>query len=133
MSATLTQLRLYYQLTHDTSYQAMEASLRDWLFGCNPWGTSMIIGLPKSGTAPRDPHSAFSHLYRYPVDGGLVDGPVRKSIFGSLKGIQLSRKGPFADYQSDIAVYHDDWGDYSTNEPTMDGTASAILMWALSN
>ena len=29
------------------------------------------------------------------------------------------------------AVYHDDSGDYSTNEPTMDGTASAILMFAM--
>jgi endoglucanase len=124
VSATLMQLRLYHKLTGDTSYQAMEASLRDWLSGCNPWGTSMIIGLPEAGTSPRDPHSAFSHLYHYPVDGGLVDGPVKRSIFESLKGIQLSRKDPFAEYQSAIAVYHDDWGDYSTNEPTMDGTAS---------
>ena len=29
------------------------------------------------------------------------------------------------------AVYHDDVHDYSSNEPTMDGTASAILMWVL--
>ena len=29
------------------------------------------------------------------------------------------------------AVYHDDVNDYSTNEPTMDGTASAILLFAL--
>jgi hypothetical protein len=26
--------------------------------------------------------------------------------------------------------YHDDIGDYSTNEPTMDGTAGSILMMA---
>ena len=25
------------------------------------------------------------------------------------------------------AVYHDDWADYSTNEPTMDGTASLVF------
>jgi endoglucanase len=30
-------------------------------------------------------------------------------------------------------VYHDDVQDYSSNEPTMDGTASAILLWALCN
>jgi hypothetical protein len=29
------------------------------------------------------------------------------------------------------AVYHDDVMDYSTNEPTMDGTASAVLLGAL--
>jgi hypothetical protein len=30
-----------------------------------------------------------------------------------------------------MAVYHDDLMDYSTNEPAMDGAASAILMFAL--
>jgi hypothetical protein len=37
---------------------------------------------------------------------------------------------PLADFQG-LAVYHDDVQDYSSNEPTMDGTASAILMWTL--
>jgi hypothetical protein len=27
-------------------------------------------------------------------------------------------------------VYHDDYGDYATNEPTMDGTASMIYLMA---
>jgi len=124
VAAALTQIRLYEQVTRDTSYREMEASLRDWLFGCNPWGTSMIVGLPKSGVSPKDPHSAFTHLYGYEINGGLVDGPVRGSIFNSLKGIHLSKPDAFSEFQSDVAVYHDDWGDYSTNEPTMDGTAS---------
>lgn len=124
VAAALTQVRLHEQLTGDSRYNAMEASLRDWLFGCNPWGTSMIVGLPKSGISPKDPHSAFTHLHGYAIDGGLADGPVRGSIYGSLKGIHLSKADPFAECQSDVAVYHDDWGDYSTNEPTMDGTAS---------
>lgn len=84
----------------------------------------MIVGLPKSSVSPKDPHSAFTHLYGYEVSGGLVDGPVRGSIYNSLKGIHLSKPDAFAEFQSDVAVYHDDWGDYSTNEPTMDGTAS---------
>jgi hypothetical protein len=29
-----------------------------------------------------------------------------------------------------LAVYHDDYGDFSTNEPTMDGTASLIYLLA---
>jgi endoglucanase len=124
VSAILTQLRVYGTVSEDSSYIGMEAALRDWLFGCNPWGTSMIVGLPKHGVAPRDPHSAFTHVYGYPIDGGLVDGPVRASIFNSLKGVQLSKEDPFKDFQSDSSVYHDDWADYSTNEPTMDGTAS---------
>ena len=35
------------------------------------------------------------------------------------------------EFQTAELVYHDDVGDYSTNEPTMDGTADAILMMAL--
>jgi hypothetical protein len=65
------------------------------------------------------------------VRGGLVDGPVQESIFTSLKGVRLSRTDRFERFQSREAVYHDDWQDYSTNEPTMDGTASAILLMAL--
>ena len=123
MSAMLTDLRLYAQVTRDSTYLPMEASLRDWLFGCNPWGTSMIVGLPEGGVSPRDPHSAFSHLYHYKISGGLVDGPVKGTFFKNLLGISLSKEDAFKDFQSDVAVYHDDWGDYSTDEPTMDGSA----------
>jgi endoglucanase len=124
VSALLTQARCYRELTGDNAYAEMEASLRDWLFGCNPWGTSMIVGLPKDGVVPRDPHSAFTHVNGLPIDGGLVDGPVYGRIFASLKGVRLAKADDFAPFQSDLAVYHDDWADYSTNEPTMDGTAS---------
>jgi len=34
------------------------------------------------------------------------------------------KKDEYAPFQNGKAVYHDDMGDYSTNEPTMDGTAS---------
>lgn len=51
----LTQCRLYRETTGDDTYAEMEASLRDWLFGCNPWGTSMIVELPLYGDYPRNP------------------------------------------------------------------------------
>lgn len=120
----LTQLHLYRQLTKDDQYHEMEAALRDWLFGCNPWGTSMIYGLPADGDTPVDPHSAFTNLYKYPIDGGLVDGPIYGSIFGRLIGITMHEADEYAEFQSKLVVYHDDNGDYSSNEPTMDGTAS---------
>jgi len=119
--AALTQLRTYTMITHDTTYAEMEAALRDWLFGCNPWGTSMIIGYPREGDTPVDPHSAFTHLHGYPIDGGLVDGPFAGS---NLIGVRLQDPDEYAEFQSSLVVYHDDMGDYSTNEPTMDGTAS---------
>ena len=120
----------YRDLTGDDTYAQLEQANFDWLFGCNPWGTSMVYGLPEWGDTPTDPHSAFTHLGNYPIDGGLVDGPVYGNIFNSLIGIQLSKPDEYAPFQSDLAVYHDDYGDYSTNEPTMDGTASLVYLLA---
>lgn len=120
----------YKTLTGDKTFSEMEQANFDWLFGCNPWGTSMVYGLPSWGDTPVDPHSAFTHLKNYPIDGGLVDGPVYGSIYKGLIGIQLKDADEYADFQSNVAVYHDDYGDYSSNEPTMDGTASLIYLLA---
>ena len=120
----------YRQLTNDQQFAELEQANIDWLFGCNPWGTSMVYGLPNWGDTPVDPHSAFTHLKNYPIDGGLVDGPVYTSIFKSLIGLKLYQPDEYEQFQSELAVYHDDYGDYSTNEPTMDGTASLIYLLA---
>jgi endoglucanase len=56
--------------------------------------------------------------------GGLVDGPVYGAIFNGLLGVKITEPDVYAPFQSDLVVYHDDVSDYSTNEPTMDGTAS---------
>ncbi len=122
----------YQQLSKDKSFAELEQANIDWLFGCNPWGTSMVYGLPSWGDTPADPHSAFTHLKNYPIDGGLVDGPVYGSIYKNLIGITLNEPDEYEEFQSDLAVYHDDYGDYSTNEPTMDGTASLIYLLASS-
>lgn len=120
----------YKELTGDDSYAELEQANFDWLFGCNPWGTSMVYGLPNGSDTPTDPHSAFTHLKNYPIDGGLVDGPVYTNIYKNLIGISLAEPDEYAEFQSDLAVYHDDYGDYSTNEPTMDGTASLVYLMA---
>lgn len=120
----------YQQLTRDKSFSELEQANIDWLFGCNPWGTSFVYGLPANGDTPIDPHSAFTHLKNYPIDGGLVDGPVYTSIYSNLIGISLHEPDEYAAFQSDLAVYHDDYGDYSSNEPTMDGTASLVYLLA---
>src|SRR5690606_35312493 len=90
--------------------------------------TSMVYGLPAHGDTPTEPHSSFTYLHNYPIDGGLVDGPVYSAIYNNLIGIQLYKPDVYAPFQSDLVVYHDDFGDYSTNEPTMDGTASLIYL-----
>jgi hypothetical protein len=129
--ALATQGLMYERMTRTGSrpYRAFATRQRDWLFGVNPWGVSMFTGL--GALAATDVHIPAIGLKKVPVPGGLVDGPVQESIFTSLKGVTLSRPDAFAIFQSPDAVYHDDWQDYSTNEPTMDGTASAILLMAL--
>lgn len=129
-TAMLTQCILYRQLTGDHAFEEMEGALRDWLLGCNPWGTSMIVELPKGGTYPTQPHSGFVYLNKGTTTGGLVDGPVYATIFGSLKGVSLTTGARAAEahnyeaFQPGDVVYHDNMSDYSSNEPTMDGTAS---------
>lgn len=126
VTAAVTQSRLYHKLTEDDTYLEMEAALRDWLFGCNIWGTSMIVGLPAHGDTPTDPHSSLYLLEGYQTNGGLIDGPVYASIANSLIGVELHEEDEYAQFQSDLVVYQDDVGSYSTNEPTMDGTASLV-------
>jgi hypothetical protein len=125
-----TQCYWYRKLSGDNTYIELERACFDWILGCNPWGTSMVYGLPGNADTPVDPHSSFTHVAHFPIDGGLVDGPVYTSIFKSLLGLALADEDEYAPFQSELAVYHDDVGDYSTNEPTMDGTASLIYLFA---
>ena len=124
------QCYLYRKLTGNRQYEELEQACFDWLFGCNPWGKTMVYGLPGSGDTPKNPHSSLSYLHQYPLDGGLVDGPVYGSIYKQLRGLKLFQPDQYEPFQSDLVVYHDDAGDYSTNEPTMDGTASLVYLLA---
>lgn len=130
LSSLITQGILYEKMTGDQSYHQFLVEQRDWLFGRNPWGTSMYTKLPDNGEYPLDVHTSTWALTQKEVPGGLVDGPVYSSIFNSLKGLHLSNPDEFAAFQNKYVVYHDDIGDYSTNEPTMDGTAGSIIMMA---
>jgi endoglucanase len=60
--------------------------------------------------------------------GGLVDGPVYRSIYENLRGIRLTKPDEYARFNTGFIVYHDDFGDYSTNEPIMDGSASLFYL-----
>jgi hypothetical protein len=129
-TALITQILLYETMTDDRRYHDFMLRQRDWLLGVNPWGTSMFTGVPRDGEHPVDVHTSVWALTKRDVPGGLVDGPVLESIYSSLRGITLYSPDEFAEFQNDYVVYHDDIGDYATNEPTMDGTAGAILWMA---
>ena len=48
--------------------------------------------------------------------------PINESLKFSTFG-----PDPLAHFQSDVAVYHDEFADFSTNEPIIDGTVSLLL------
>jgi endoglucanase len=126
-----TQAYLYRRMTGDARFREYEAAALDWLLGANPWGVSMVIGYPNGGTSARDPHSAVAK--QLGVDallGGLLDGPVYRSIYQNLRGIRLVDPDEYAGFNTGFIVYHDDLGDYSTNEPIMDGTANLTYLLA---
>lgn len=125
------QCYLYRTLSGDNTYQELEEASFDWIFGVNPWGKSMVYGLPEWGDTPKDPHSSLYRLYGYAVDGGMVDGPLATSTFNRMHGLVLSKEDEYAEFQSDLVVYHDDFADYSTNEPTMDAAGPLIYLLAL--
>lgn len=129
--AFITQVHLYELMTGDKKYHASMLGHRDWLLGRNPWGTSMFEGLPVGGEYPEDTHLPTVQILKTQVRGGLVDGPIAASTYKSLIGLTLTKPDEFAAFQPRDIVYHDDVGDYSTNEPTMDGTADAILVMAM--
>lgn len=130
LTALVTQCLLYERMTGDRQYRQFATKQCDWLLGRNPWGTTMFTEI--GSVFPTDVHLMTVQILKRPVRGGLVDGPVYERIFSSLKGVSITQPDPLAAFQGE-AVYHNDVHDYSTNEPTMDGTASAILMFALLN
>ena len=131
MVALATQALLHEKMTHDRRFRRLAMMQVDWLLGRNPWGFTMFTNIPRDGTSPQDVHLMANTILKRQVTGGLVDGPVYRRIFASLRGVTITEPDPLAAFQDERAVYHDDVKDYSTNEPTMDGTASAVLMWAV--
>jgi len=126
IAGILTQMHLYSEISGDNTFAELEASHRDWLFGCNPWGTSMIVGLPENGDYPEETHSSYVREGGQ-VDGGLVDGPVYSTIFDSHKKyVTVPKEDKYEPFQTKMAVYHDVFGDYTSNECTMDGTACLV-------
>lgn len=130
MTSFATQAYLYRRMTGDNQFREYEQAALDWLFGTNPWGVSMVIGLPHDGVFARDPHSVVAKDMRIELTGALLDGPVYSSIYKNLLGISLHDPDEYAPFNTGFIVYHDDVGDYSTNEPIMDGTANLTYLLA---
>ncbi|HLI98026.1 MAG TPA: glycoside hydrolase family 9 protein [Candidatus Baltobacteraceae bacterium] len=128
--AYATQAYLYRRMSGDRTFEPYEDAARSWLFGENLWGTSFVIGVPPNGPYPRHPQSIENRRYGIVLRGAVVDGPVYRTVFEELKGIKLERPDPYAKFNTGFAVYHDDFWDYSTNEPVMSTTADLVYLTA---
>jgi hypothetical protein len=129
MASFATQAYLYRKMTGDRRFIEYEFAALDWLFGTNPWGVSMIIGYPNTGRVAHHPHSVVADLLGvHTQKGGLLDGPVYRSIFQNLQWVNLHQPDEYEAFNTGFIVYHDDLGDYSTNEPIMDGTANLTYL-----
>lgn len=127
-AAVATQAMLYEEMTGSKKYRPLLVNHVNWLLGLNPWGSSMITGLPEHADFPLDVHMPFWRLLNTSIAGSLVDGPIWSSIHENMLGIEFSEPDEYAHLQPDHIKYMDDWMDYSTNEPTLDGSAELLMI-----
>jgi hypothetical protein len=133
-AAVATQALLYEEMTGSKKYRALLQNHVNWLLGLNPWSSSMITDIPEDTDTPLDVHMPFWRINKESIKGSLVDGPLWTKIHDKMIAIELSEPDEYAHLQPDHIRYWDDWMDYSTNEPTLDGSAELLLILiALSN
>lgn len=129
-AAVATQSLLLNKMTDSKKYDDLLYNHTNWLLGLNPWGTSMITELPENKDFPEDVHMPFWILLKKKIKGSLVDGPLWSKIHDKMIAIRLSEPDEYESFQPPHIRYWDDYADYSTNEPTMDGSADLILLMA---
>lgn len=127
-AAVATQAMLYEEMTGSTKYRDLMQDHINWLLGLNPWNSSMITEIPENVDTPIDVHMPFWRILKKPIKGSLVDGPLWSTIHDKMLGITLSEPDEYTHLQPKHIKYMDDWADYSTNEPTLDGSAELLLI-----
>jgi len=132
-AAVATQAMLYEEMSGSQKYRSLIQDHTNWLLGLNPWNTSMITEIPENSDTPVDVHMPFSRIFKKPIKGSLVDGPIWATIHDKMLGIHLSQPDEYAPLQPDHIKYMDDWEDYSTNEPTLDGSAELLILFTKLN
>lgn len=127
-AAVATQALLFEVMTGSQKYRPLMQNHVNWLLGLNPWSSSMITEIPENADTPADVHMPFWRINKQAIKGSLVDGPIWSTIHDNMIGIQLSEPDEYAPLQPQHIKYQDDWADYSTNEPTLDGSAELLLI-----
>ncbi|MFT5884735.1 MAG: endoglucanase [Arcticibacterium sp.] len=127
-AAVATQAMLFEEMSASKKYRPLMQNHVNWLLGLNPWSSSMITEIPENVDTPLDVHMPFWIISKKSIKGSLVDGPLWSTIHDKMLGIELSEPDEYLHLQPKHIKYQDDWADYSTNEPTLDGSAELLLI-----
>jgi hypothetical protein len=127
-AAVATQAMLYEEMTGSKKYRPLMQNHVNWLLGLNPWNSSMITEIPENEDTPLDVHMPFWRINKESIKGSLVDGPLWSTIHDKMLAIELSEPDEYAHLQPKHVKYWDDYMDYSTNEPTLDGSAELLMI-----
>jgi hypothetical protein len=134
---------LYRQVTGRHDYDRFASRQRNWVFGANPWGASLMIGV--GTTFPACPQHVVANLSgsldRTPpvLRGAVVNGPNSADLFTDGLGefFDTGRTCPadgidrYAPFNGRGSQYIDDVRAWQTVEPAIDFTATATLALAL--
>ncbi|HEY7102762.1 MAG TPA: glycoside hydrolase family 9 protein [Mycobacteriales bacterium] len=134
---------LYRQVTGRQDYDRFASRQRDWVFGANPWGASLMIGA--GTTFPACPQHVVANLSgrldRTPpvLRGAVVNGPNSADLFTDGLGefFDTGRTCPadgvdrYAPFNGRGSQYIDDVRAWQTVEPAIDFTATAALALSL--
>lgn len=119
------QAILWKQLFGGETFDTLAQRQCDYILGRNPWG---VCFMANTGANPaRHFHSQVAYFRNGYLPGGLAGGPVTAATMRQYS-IPLEHEDRYAEFQSDVAVYHDDRMDYVTNEPTIAAAATAIVV-----
>jgi hypothetical protein len=135
--------RLYRLLTGDDRYDAFTAQQRDWAFGANPWGVSLMIGA--GTTFPRCPQHVVANLSgrqdgTAPIlRGAVVNGPNSADLFADGldeffdegHACPTDGKDRYAAFTGHGSRFVDDVSAWQTVEPALDFSGIAGYALAL--
>jgi hypothetical protein len=133
--------RLFQQVTGDRSYAGFGTRQRDFAFGANAWGASLMIG--EGSDFPHCPQHQVANLSgsltggSKVIKGAVVNGPNGAENFEDLGIPDGARACPadgsnrFAAFDTADARFLDDVRAWPSVEPALDFTATGELALAL--
>ncbi|GAB1417088.1 hypothetical protein MASR2M117_24940 [Paludibacter sp.] len=120
----------YRNMTGESEFVKYEKALFDWIFGLNPWGSSMVTMIPDFGKTPLHPHTATYLDSEKIIAGALVNGPMNAFCLRNKDYVIETLDNNEEQFQTEWAVYRDNKEDSFTNQPNIDGTVSLLHLIA---